>query len=214
MDDNSDLGYIRDVLSGSPTPSSPFDISSVSLTESFNPLIETRAVFNNNLMLSLRLNRNRMVNLNMSSFQVVETNDNDLVLGVGYRFPNFNRIIGFGSNSVRPKARRVDRASSDGNNRSETLNFASDFNNDLDVRIDVSRKTTHALIRKIDDGFTQPTSGLSTTSIRFSADYALSRSLTLRAFFDKIINKPLVSSSSYATSNTNAGLSLRFNLNQ
>ena len=165
-------------------------------------------------MLSLRLNRNRMVNLNMSSFQVVETNDNDLVLGVGYRFPNFNRIIGIGSNSVRPKARRVDRASSDSNNRSETLNFASDFTNDLDVRIDVSRKTTHALIRKIDDGFTQPTSGLSTTSIRFSADYALSRSLTLRAFFDKIINKPLVSSSSYATSNTNAGLSLRFNLNQ
>lgn len=214
IDDNSDLGYIRDVLSGSPTPSSPFDISSVSLTESFNPLIETRAVFNNNLMLSLRLNRNRMVNLNMSSFQVVETNDNDLVLGVGYRFPDFNRIIGIGSNSVRPKARRVDRASSDSNNRSETLNFASDFTNDLDVRIDVSRKTTHALIRKIDDGFTQPTSGLSTTSIRFSADYALSRSLTLRAFFDKIINKPLVSSSSYATSNTNAGLSLRFNLNQ
>lgn len=209
--DDSDWGYIRDILSGAPLPSSAYDIASVNLTESFNPLIESRAVFNNNMMLSFRLNRNRMLNLNMSSFQIVESTDNDLVLGIGYRFADFNRIVGFGSNSVRPTARRVAASHSDSSTSSD---FSSTFSNDLDVRLDIAHKTTHALIRKIDDGFTQPTSGLTTTSIRFSADYAMSRSLTLRAFFDKIINKPLVSSSSYATSNTNAGLSLRFNLNQ
>ena len=84
----------------------------------------------------------------------------------------------------------------------------------MNIRVDISHKNTHALIRKIEDGFTQATSGLKTTSFRFSADYALSRSLTLRAFFDKIINTPLVSSSAYSTANTNAGMSLRFNLNQ
>ena len=213
MDDDSDLGYIRDILTGSPAPSSAYDIASVNLVESFNPLIESRAVFSNNMLLSFRMNRNRALNLNMSSFQIVETSDNDFVVGIGYRLANFNRIIGIGSNSARPAARRIS-ASSSGSQAREDMTFASEFSNDLDIRMDVSHKTTHALIRTIDDGFTQPTSGLTTTSIRFSADYALSRSLTLRAFFDKIINRPLVSSSSYATSNTNTGISLRFNLNQ
>ena len=210
MNDNSDLGYIRDVLSGSPLPSSAYDIGAVSLSESFNPLIEARAVFNNNMLLSLRMNRNRTLNLNMNAYQIVETSDNDFVLGIGYRVNNFNRIIGFGSNTSRPKARRNNRQVES----EDTFNFGSEFSNDLDMRLDISHKTGHALIRKIDDGFTQPTSGLSTTTVRFSADYSLSRSLTLRAFFDKIINKPLVSSTSYATSNTTAGISLRFNLNQ
>lgn len=196
MGDNSDLGYIRDVLSGMPLPSMPHEISSVSILESFNPLIEARGVFSNNMSVTARLNRTRSLNLNVSSYQIVETSDNDIVVGVGYRIADFNRIIGFGSNSITPRKRDEDT-------------FASNFNNDLNIRLDFSHKITNALIRKIDEEFTQPTSGLRTMSIRFSADYALSRSLTLRAFYDKIINTPLVSSSSYSTSNTNAGISLR-----
>lgn len=41
----------------------------------------------------------------------------------------------------------------------------------------------------------------------------MSKALTLRAFFDKIINKPLVSSTAYPTANTSAGISVRFNFN-
>lgn len=169
----SELGFVRDAMSGVPLPSSPFDISAVSIVESFNPLIEVSSVFNNEMNIGLRFNRTRAVNLNVTSLQVVETNDKDMVLGLGYRIVN-----------------------------------------DMNTRLDISHKITQALIRKIENGFTQATDGIQTTSVRFAADYAISSTLTLRAFFDKIINKPLVSSGSYATSNTNAGISLRFNLNQ
>ena len=213
MSDNSDLGYIRDVLTGSPVPSSPYDISAVNLIESFSPLFEARGVLDNNMTLNFRINRTRSLNLNITSYQMVETNDNDLVFGLGYRWANFNRVVGFGSNSIKPDRRRTRVNRSQETEQGNNANL-SEFNNDLNIRVDVSHKTTQALIRKIEDQFTQATSGLKTTSIRVSADYALSRSLTLRAFFDKIINTPLVSSSSYPTANTNAGMSLRLNLNQ
>ena len=208
LSDGSDLGYIRDVVSGAPLPSSPFDIAAVSIMESFNPLIELRGMLHNNMSLSFRINRTRALNLNISSRQIVEMNDNDIVLGMGYRIAHFNRIIGFGSNSMEKKHRRttVERE----RETTQTTPTAV-FSNDLNIRVDISGKNTQALIRKIEDGFTQATSGIRTTTIRFSADYAMSRALTLRAFFDRIINRPLVSSSAYPTANTSAGLSLRFN---
>ncbi len=218
LSDNSDLGYIRDVLTGSPVPSSPYDISAVSLMESFSPLIEARGVLNNNMTLNFRINKTRAMNLNISSYQIVETSDNDIVLGLGYRVADFNRIIGFGSNSNRDRDRRRPQSRQRNNRQTEQTPqqqpTSTGFNNDLNIRVDISHKTTQALIRKIEDQFTQATSGIRTTSIKVSADYALSRSLTLRAFFDKIINTPLVSSNSYPTANTNVGVSLRFNLTQ
>lgn len=215
LGDDSDLGFIRDVLNGMPLPSMPYDIGAVSIIESFNPLFEARGVFHNNLSLNARFNRTRSLNLNVSSYQIVETNDNDIVIGLGYSLAHFNRIIGFGSNSMSARSRAAQRRSTRviETQQQTTTNIDSDFSNDLNLRLDFSHKVTNALIRKIDEGFTQPTSGLRTMSIRFSADYALSRQLTLRAFFDKIINTPLVSSSSYSTSSTNAGVSVRVGLN-
>jgi len=208
LSDGSDLGYIRDVVSGAPLPSSPFDISAVSIMESFNPLVELHGTLHNNMSLSLRINKTRALNLNISSRQIVEMNDNDLVLGMGYRIAHFNRIVGFGSNTMEKRSRRTTPRRERETDESPST---TTFSNDLQIRVDISTKNTQALIRKIEEGFTQATSGINTTTIRFSADYAMSRALTLRAFFDRIINKPLVSSTAYPTANTTAGLSLRFN---
>lgn len=212
-DDNSGLGFVRDVLSGNPIPSSALDIALASLVETFNPLLEVRGVLTNGMTVNLRMNRSRTLNLNMASYQIVETSDNDLVFGLGYRWMDFNRVIGIGSNSSRNDRRRRS-ASSQTRQDADQRSSSSDFSNDLDIRVDIAQKNGQALIRKIEDGFTQATSGIKTTTIKISADYALSRSLTLRAFFDKNINTPLVSSTSYPIANTNAGLSIRFNLNQ
>ena len=71
-----------------------------------------------------------------------------------------------------------------------------------------------SLIRKIQENLTQATSGNIAKTIQFSADYGLSRALTLRAFYDLQINEPLVSSAAFPTSNSNYGLSVRFSLAQ
>ena len=197
--DNSGLGFIRDVVSGMPVPSMPYNISTVSLVESFNPLFEVRGEFINNLSASFRMNRTRAVNLNIPSQRIVEMNGNDFVIGVGYRIPNFSRLLG--------------RNSTENANGSTTSDLTTpSFNNDLNLRFDVSNNRTNALIRQIDDGFTFPTGGLRVTTIRFSADYAMNQLMTLRAFFDRMISQPLVAINTHATTNTSAGVSLRIHL--
>lgn len=204
--DKGDLGFIRDVVSGNPLPSSPYDISNVSLIESFNPLFEVQGLLENNVSWSFRINKTRSLNLNIPSRQVVETKDNDYVTGVGYRVPDFNRILGLKS--------RVETSDEIASDDTPYQIKKQSFNNDLNIRLDISYKTTRALIRKIEDAFMQATGGVRTTSILFSADYTLNKAITLRAFFDKVINTPLVSSSAYSTSVTSSGISVRFNLNQ
>ena len=101
LEEGTDLGYVHDIVTGLPVPSSPYDISAVNLIESFSPLIEARGVLENNMMLNFRINRTRSLNLNIASYQIVESSENDLLFGLGYRMPAFNRIIGFGSNSMK-----------------------------------------------------------------------------------------------------------------
>lgn len=185
-----DLGFIRDVLSGTPVPSSPYNISSVSISEMFNPLFGVESLFNNNMTIGIRYNHSRTLNLNISSYQIIESLQKDWVIGLGYKINEFNRIIGL--TSRRP----------------------GNFNNDLNIRADLSFKTDQALIRKIQEQFTQATSGTDIVTIKISADYTMSRAFSVRAFFDKVVNKPLITSSGYPTANTNFGISLKFTLLQ
>ena len=182
------LGYIRDVLTGNPTPSSPYDISAVSITEGFSPLFGVDATLLNNVTGKLELRKTRNLNLNISSYQLVESNSNEFVIGLGYKMTEFNKVL---------KRKKV-----------------NNFSNDLTVRLDFSYRKMMSLIRKIEDGLTQATSGNIAKTIQFSADYGISRSLTFRAFYDLQISEPIVSTSAYPTSNSNYGISLRFSLAQ
>lgn len=169
-------------------PSSPYEISSVSLNESFNPLLGVDATMLNNITIRMDYSTSRNLNLNISSYQVVEALSNKYTIGLGYKFAEFNKIL--------------------------KMKKTRDFSNDLTVRLDFSYNKMQSLIRKIEDSFTQATSGNIAKTIQFSADYGLSRALTLRAFYDLQINEPLISNASYPTSNSNYGVALRFSLAQ
>ncbi|MCF2604043.1 cell surface protein SprA [Parabacteroides distasonis] len=182
------LGYIRDVLTGNPTPSSPYDISAVSITEGFSPLLGVDATMLNNVTGKVELRKTRNLNLNISSYQLVESNSNEFVIGLGYKMTEFNKVL--------------------------KMKKTRDFSNDLTVRLDFSYRKMMSLIRKIEDQLTQATSGNIAKTIQFSADYGISRSLTFRAFYDLQISEPIVSTSAYPTSNSSYGISLRFSLAQ
>jgi hypothetical protein len=205
---DGELGFIRDAVSGAPLPSSPYNIQSVGIMESFNPLIELRATFHNNLSLSLRLNRTRSLNLAISSHQLIEMSDNDLVVGTGYRIDNFGQLIGLPSSS-RNRQRRHSLTSQ--TRDQERTKGDTSFRNDLTLRLDLSLRNTQTLIRRIEQAISQPTSGIQNGTIRFTADYAISRQLTLRAFYDRMVQKPLVSSFSSATATSNAGIAMQIN---
>ncbi len=186
---SDDRGYIQSVLTGSYLPSSPYDISSVTITEKFTPLIGVDGTLNNNLTFSMKYNNARTVTLSTSSYQIVEALSNEFIFGMSHKISEFNKILGISS-----KAKGV--------------------NNDLDIKADFSHKTIYALLRKIEDVYSQATSGTTINSLKVSAAYTLSKSLTLGAYLDQIMNKPLVSATSYKTTTTNFGLSLKFNLTQ
>ena len=182
------LGYIQSILNDNPTPSSPYDISSVSLTEAFNPLFGADATLLNNITVRADYSTTRNLSLNTTSYQLVEALSNKVTIGIGYKFAEFNKVL--------------------------KMKKTRDFSNDLTVRLDFSYNKMQSLIRKIDTELTQATSGNVAKTIQFSADYGLSRALTIRAFYDLQINQPLISNASYPTSNSNYGISLRFSLAQ
>ena len=185
------LGFIQDITTGSPIPSSMFDISAVSINEQFSPLIGVDVTMLNNMTLKLQYNKSRVMNLSMSSVQLVETNSDDIVFGVGYKLTNV-KLFG------------VDKR--------PTMGGKGRVNNDLNLRADLSWRDQSALCRNIQNVSTQATSGNKALKMSLSADYTFSRMLTLNAYFDHQTNIPVVSASSYPTSTNDFGVSLKFAL--
>ena len=182
------LGFTQNTISDYPFPSSPYDITTVSITEAFSPLIGLSSTLMNNVSLTLKYNRTRNIGLNISSYQISEMVKNDFTFGTGYRFENFNKVL---------KIKKTGGAN---------------FNNELKVDAAVSYSKTHSLIRKIEDRFTQAISGDALTMLKLSADYSLSKMITLQAYFDRQISNPLVSTSAYPLTKTSFGVSVKVNL--
>lgn len=181
------LGFSQDQLSGNPYPTSPYNISSVAITEKFAPLIGVAATLYNNMTFNAEYRDSRTLTLNSAAGQLVEASSKSLVVGGSYKIANFNTILKIGGQQ-------------------------QGVNHDLTLNADFTFSNNNALIRKIEANTAQATSGTRTIAINFTADYVLSKRLTLGAYFDHQINTPLVSSTAYPTTNTNFGISLNLSL--
>ncbi|MCI6154359.1 MAG: cell surface protein SprA [Bacteroidales bacterium] len=203
------LGFLRqaaaeDLSSGISTDqrriaSMPYDIPSVALQEGFNPLIGLEVTFKSGMTLSSRWNKRRALNLNITAFQLIESASDEISAGIGYKVDDFFKWLGI--KRKRPSGRKAQNAL-----------FTS--GGSMTLRLDYSYNRTSTLIRKIQENFSQATNGNIAHTLKFSADYALSRMLTLRAYYDWNMNHPLVSTASFPMRNSNFGVSLRINLTQ
>lgn len=182
------LGFVRDVTSGNPIPSSPYDIASVSITENLSPLISIDMAMKNSFTAKLEFRKQRVLTLNIASTQLLEANNDEWVVGVGYVLKDFDMVIkGKGGKATKVK-------------------------NDLTLRLDFSFKDISTLLRRLDSlEDTQATSGNKTLTIKFAADYVFSSKLNFRLFCDHQTNRPYISTS-YPMSNTNVGVSVKFML--
>ncbi|MBS0011278.1 MAG: hypothetical protein KFF49_07700, partial [Bacteroidales bacterium] len=84
---------------------------------------------------------------------------------------------------------------------------------DLNLRFDFSIRDNKTISRKLIEDVNQPVAGQRIFSIRTTADYVLSDRFNLQVFFDHNLNDPFVATT-YTTSNTNFGFSLKFTLIQ
>ena len=203
------LGFINDITTGMPTPSSMYDISSVSINETFSPLIGIDMTLNNNLTAKIEYKKTRVLNLSMTSQQINETSSNDFVIGLGYKINDFKI---FQKKKKRARTRRTAKDRNSSNSQQTTPSASTGMNNDLNLRLDFSLRDQSALCRDIMTLNSQATSGNKALKISFSADYTLSKLLTLSAYYDRQTNTPLLSSSSYPTTTQDFGVSMRISL--
>jgi len=154
-----------------------------------------------------------VLNLSMTSFQMSDNRSNDWVVGVGYKIQDF-RLFGSGTSRKIKKAQRGKKnakAEAEQNTATQQRR-GSGVNHDLNMRADFTLRSQAAITRDIASGVSSASSGNSALSIKFAADYTLSRLLTLTFYYDRQTNTPLLSSSSYPTTTRDFGLSLKFSL--
>jgi cell surface protein SprA len=163
------------------------NVSNITVSERFSPLIGVDATWNVNgqgLLTKFELKKDRSANLALTNNQITEILGTEWVIGVGYKFPKVKLPIKFKSKNLE-----------------EPLN----------IRFDFSFRDNLTVIRKIEENTNQGTAGQRVISIKSSADYNIGQNLTIQLYYDQVINTPKIASS-YPTGNTSAGIRFRLNL--
>ena len=207
MGDN--IGFVSDATTGNPVPSSMFNVSTVSINEAFSPLLGIDVTLHNNLTCKLEYRSTRVLSLSMTSIQINEATSHDWVLGAGYKVNNFNLFGG-------RNHRLVKGGNGKRNQQEEKASTAKSkkggVNHDLNLRLDLSLRKQATIIRDIASLNSSASNGNNAFKLSFSADYTLSRLLTMSFYYDRQTNTPLLSSSSYPTTTQDFGLSIKFSL--
>jgi cell surface protein SprA len=164
-----------------------YDIQQITIAEQLAPLIGIDMTWKNSLQTRFEIKRDRTITLSYSNIQVTEVRGTEYVIGLGYKFKKVTLPIRVGGTKK--------------------------LSNDLNVKMDIGLRDNKTILRKVLDNTNQPSAGSRTLSLKVSADYPINDRFNVRAFYDYNSNNPFVSSS-YPTSNTNAGLSIRFTLAQ
>lgn len=161
-------------------------IAVVTIAEVMRPFINFDATLQNNLLAKFEYNRDRNLSLSLTNNQVTEVRGKEFVIGSGYRFKNVKFPFQIGSQ--KPKS-------------------------DLNLRVDLSWRQNNTVIRQVEQRQNTVTAGQDILSIKTSADYVINQRLNVRAFYERVINKPVISTT-FPSANTNLGVSLRFTLTQ
>ena len=221
-----DMGYAGTATAGVYNASSMYDISTVSINETFSPLIGLNLTFNNNMTLKAEYRTTRVSTLSITSAQINETSSKDFVIGWGWKINDFRLSSLFGGKASRKaaKANRSSkgRAKSNANaaanakntqtsSKSSSSNKKS-FAHDLNLRFDFSLRNQAAIRRDIQSGLCEATSGQLAIKTSAQIDYTMSRYITMSLYYDRQRSQPLLSSSSYPTVTQDFGMTMKVSL--
>ena len=216
-----DLGFVENTTTGSYVPSSMYDISTVSINESFAPLAGLNLTFLNDMTLEVKYSTTRVLNLSMTSVQLDETSSKDFTLGWGYKIADFkigSRMRAGGASDKQTKANKKnskkdkdkDKQAANANNTKNT--GRNNFAHSLDLKFNLTFRNQDAIKRDLQTSLSEATSGSKAIKTSAAVNYAMSRMVTLSLYYDRQRSQPLLSSSSYPTTTQDFGLSMKFSL--
>lgn len=178
------LNYVRD-FQNNYIPE--LDVSNVSVNEQFSPLLSLDATWTNSMTNRLEVRNSRSIAMSFANNQVSENKSWEIIVGSGYRFENVPLNIGAAGGGTRT------------------------IQSDLRINADFSYRQNYTIIRKLVENTNTQSAGQRVITIKLSSEYQISEQVTIRLFFDRVVNTPLVLLS-YPTANTSFGFSLRFTM--
>lgn len=160
-------------------------INNVVLNDEFNPLMRMDFEMKNSFSFVAEVRTDRMLSLSFDNNLLTEINGKEYTLGLGYRFKDVKFVTNIGGEKTRLKG-------------------------DLNLKADLSLRDNITIIRNLDIDNNQITSGQQLMSIKFTADYALSKSLNALFFYDHSFSQFAVSTA-FPQTTINAGFTIRYN---
>ena len=188
-----------------------YNVSTVSINEAFSPLLGIDVTLHNNMTCKLEYRTTRVLNLSMTSVQINEAISKDWVFGMGYKISDFNLFGGKNHRRVKNKNKNKDNEQQSSRNQKNN-NSKGGVNRDLNLRLDFSLRNQAAISRDIATMTSSASSGNTALKFSFSADYTLSKLITMSLYYDQQTNTPLLSSNSYPTTTRDFGVSFKLSL--
>ena len=160
-------------------------LNNVVLTDQFNPLMRVDFEMKNSVSVLAEVRTDRAMSLSFDNNLMTEMNGKEYSLGLGYRIKDVKFVTNIGGNKTRLKG-------------------------DLNLKADVTLRDNITIIRNLDIDNNQITSGQNLFSLKFTADYALSKNLNALFFYDHSFSKFAVSTA-FPQTTINTGFTLRYN---
>ena len=156
------------------------------MVEQFSPLVRLDFGLSKTISFKSEIKKDRTVNLSLNNNMITEVLGDEYILGFGYRIKDLKF-------KIKTKGRR------------KTLK------SDMNIKVDFSYRTNRTYIRDLGVDDTQITGGQDIMSLRSSVDYALSKRLTMKLYYEQNMAKYALSTA-FPTSNVRFGFNAKFNL--
>ena len=160
-------------------------LNNVVLNDAFNPLMRVDFEMQNSVSILAEVRTDRTLSLSLDNNLMTEINGKEYTIGLGYRIKDVKFVTNIGGNKTRLKG-------------------------DLNLKADLSLRDNITIIRNLDIENNQITSGQNLLSIKFTADYALTKNLNALFFYDHSFSKFAVSTA-FPQTTINTGFTLRYN---
>ena len=159
--------------------------SNINLIEQFNPLIRVDVELKNSIKILAEIRSERALSLSLDNDLLTESSGDEFIFGLGYRLKDLRFKTNFGGRRITLKG-------------------------DLNLKADVSYRNNITILRNLEFDNNQVTAGQKIMSIKFTADYALSKNLTTLFFYDHNFSEFAVSTAFPQTS-IRSGFTIRYN---
>jgi cell surface protein SprA len=163
-------------------------VQNMSIMEAFSPLFNLDMTWKNSLTTKFEVKKTRNTGMNFMNNQLTEVSTWEWTFGMGYKIEKL---------------------------RLPFIVAGKRLENALNLRLDIGIRDNVTTVRKVADELVAAqqtiTAGQQNITIKFFADYAVTKNLNVRLYYDRIQNNPFVANQ-FKTANTNVGLSIRFTL--